>query len=440
MLDPSSKSGSDEHRAWHPLDGPLESPVITLSEAQDYVRATLVALRPVDVALEEALGCVTSERIIAREPVPGFDNSSMDGYALRAADTVVAPVQLRVTGAIYAGDPSSSRLSAGEAMRIMTGAPLPLGADSVCMIEEANDNASGHTVVIGRTIKVGEFVRHPGDDIGVGQVLLEPGVVLNGAQIGVLASQGLESVRVHPRPRVGVLSTGNELSGPGFALGAGKIRDTNRPMLLALLRESGFTAVDLGISGDDPAEIAAALRRGVDGCDAVVASGGVSVGDLDYVKTVLKDICEGRARWMQVAIRPGKPFAYGIAGRNATPIFGLAGNPVSTRVGFEMFVRPALCYLAGRQEVQRPTITMVLDCPMERSRDAKLHLVHAVSRLHDDGQWHVESAARPGSHLLNAVASANAIVMLPDGEGVGIGGNVSALLLDLNASPPKSGH
>jgi molybdopterin molybdotransferase len=406
--------------------------VIPLSEAQNYVRSTLVPLAPVEVSPAEALGCVTSARVIAREPVPGFNNSSMDGYALRAADTVAAPVKLRVTGTIFAGDDTNHSLSVGEAMRIMTGAPMPGGADSVCMIEEASADETGLTVVINRTITTGEFVRQPGDDIGVGQILFEPGVELVGAQIGVLASQGFESVRVHPRPIVGVLSTGNELSGPGGVLGAGKIRDVNRPMLLALLQESGFTARDLGISRDDPSSITEALQRGVDTCDVVIATGGVSVGDVDYVKTVLADICEGQARWMQVAIRPGKPFAFGVAGAHKKPIFGLAGNPVSTRVGFEMFVRPTLRYLAGHREFERTPITMVLDCPIERSRDGKLYLVHVVSRLHDDGRWHIESAARHGSHLLSAVAGANALAMVPDGEGVSIGASVGALLLQAN--------
>jgi molybdenum cofactor synthesis domain-containing protein len=230
-----------------------------------------------------------------------------------------------------------------------------------------------------------------------------------------------------------VLSTGNELSGPGGALGNGQIRDTNRPMLLALLRESGFAANDLGISRDDPTSIAEALQRGVDTCDVVVATGGVSVGDVDYVKTVLADICDGQARWMQVAIRPGKPFAFGVAGPNKKPIFGLAGNPVSTRVGFEMFVRPTLRHLAGHPVLERTTVQMVLDCPIERSRDGKLYLVHVVCRLHDDGQWHIESAARQGSHLLSAVANANALAMVPDGDGVGIGGSVNAILLDAHA-------
>lgn len=405
--------------------------MIPLQEAQQYVRETLHALAPVQTPLSKALGCVAAEQLIALEPVPGFTNSSMDGYALRAADTSGGAVRLRVVGIVLAGDVPTRPLTNGEVVRIMTGAPLPDGADAVCMIEETSDDATAKTVLITRTVSAGEFVRRPGEDIGVGQVLVEAGTELNAALVGVLASQGFASVPVHPRPRVGVLSTGNELVGPDESLAPGKIRDVNRPMLLALVRQSGFTPVDLGIIGDDQSAISARLETGVGECDAVVSTGGVSVGDVDHVKTVLAEICEGRARWMQVAIRPGKPFAFGVAGPGARPIFGLAGNPVSTRVGFELFVRPALRRLAGHHTLERPTINMVLDVALPRQRDGKLHLIHVISRLHDDGRVHIEGVARHGSHLLSAVAHANALAMVPDGNGFASGDVVPALLLEL---------
>jgi molybdenum cofactor synthesis domain-containing protein len=358
----------------------------------------------------------------------------MDGYALRAADTADGPVRLRVVGVVLAGEVHEHQLETGEAMRIMTGAPVPEGADAVCMIEEATDDPSDHSVLISRVLEAGQFVRLPGDDVEVGQRLIARGSVVTGAQTGVLASQGLSSISVHRRPLVGVLSTGDELSGDGGILAKGKIRDSNRPMLLALLRESGFTPINLGIAGDNIEEITALLSRGVHECDAVVATGGVSVGEVDFVKSVLADICEGTARWMQVAMRPGKPFAFGTAGQGSTPIFGLPGNPVSTRVSFEMFVRPALRRLAGHRKLERTAINMVLDCPMPRKPDGKLHLVHVDSRIHDDGRMHIESASRHGSHLLNAVAKANALAMIPDGEGFEPGDVVRTLLLDDEAS------
>jgi molybdenum cofactor synthesis domain-containing protein len=403
--------------------------VIEIDEARSFVLEHLTPLESERVALDEGLRCVLSEPIVATEPVPGFRNSSMDGYAVRATDTTGGPVHLRVVGTVLAGDVPTRQLAAGEAIRIMTGAPIPEGADAVCMIEETTDNPADRTVLISRVLEEGQFVRFPGDDVAVGQLLLDTGSVMTGARIGVLASQGLSTVSVHRRPRVGVLSTGDELSGSGGNLAKGKIRDVNRPMLLALLRDSGFTAVDLGIAGDDIDAITALLRRGVDECDAVIATGGVSVGDVDFVKSVLADICEGTARWMQVAMRPGKPFAYGTTGRGPTPIFGLPGNPVSTRVSFEMFVRPALRRLAGYRILERTTVNMVLDCPMPRKPDGKLHLVHVDSRMHTDGRLHIESASRHGSHLLSAVASANALAMVPDGDGPEPGDTVRAMLL-----------
>lgn len=404
--------------------------MIGVGEAQTFVLETLTPLSRVDRALEEALGCVAAQQIIATEPVPGFKNSSMDGYALRAIDTCDGPVRLRVLGTVLAGDAPEHQLKEGQAVRIMTGAPIPGGADAVCMIEETVVDPDGRTVLIAKTIEPGQSVRQAGDDIAVGQLLIEVGRELGGAQIGVLASQGCASVSVHPRPRVGVMSTGNELAGPGGSLSFGKIRDANRPMLLALLRQSGFTPIDLGIASDNELEITRKLRLGVDGCDAVIATGGVSVGDVDFVKTVLAEICSEKARWMQVAMRPGKPFAFGTAGERGTPIFGLPGNPVSTRVSFEMFVRPALRRLAGHRVLQRPTLNMVLDCAMARKPDGKLHLVHVTSRVHDDGRMHIENASREGSHLLSAVANANALAMIPDGHGFTPGDVARAMILD----------
>ncbi len=408
--------------------------MIEVGEAREFVLETLHALAPVQLTLADALGCVVGESVVATEPVPGFSNSSMDGYALRAQDTSAGSVRLRVTGTVLAGQVAGRAVHSGEAMRIMTGAAIPDGADAVCMIEETSVDLDAGTVQIQPVISPGQFVRCPGDDVAVGQLLIESGGELSGNQIGVLASQGVASLMVHPRPRVGVLSTGDELAGPGDELAYGQIRDVNRPMLLALLRQSGFTPVDLGIARDSESEITQRLQRGVDECDAVVATGGVSVGDVDFVKTVLAQVCSSRARWMQVAMRPGKPFAFGTANPRGVPVFGLPGNPVSTRVSFEMFVRPALRRLAGHRMLDRPLVNMVLDCDMTRRRDGKLHLVHVVFRTSDDGRHHVVSASRQGSHLLSAVADANAIAMVPDGEGLHTGDLVCVMILDSEPS------
>ena len=248
-----------------------------------------------------------------------------------------------------------------------------------------------------------------------------------------LRVQGFTSAVVHARPRVGVLSTGNELSRSSGPLAPGQIRDTNRPLLLALLRQSGFTAVDLGVAEDTHEAITRHLAEGVAQCDAVISTGGVSVGDVDHVKNVIGELGGDQARWMQVAIRPGKPFAFGVVGAARTPVFGLPGNPVSTRVSFELFVRPALRTLAGHGHVERLSVHAMLDVAVPPARDGRLHLVHVSARMLDDGLVHVRSAARPGSHLLHAVADANAIALVPEGVRSDVGDTLRVIVLDAEA-------
>jgi molybdenum cofactor synthesis domain-containing protein len=405
--------------------------MISHEEARRFVLEGLRPLAPKEVELRHALGLVAAGIVSAREPSPRFANSSMDGFALQSNDTAEGEVRLTIVDTIFAGDLATTELKSGEAARIMTGAPIPDGADSVCMREEATVDPTGDTVLIHRTVSHGEFVRLVGDDVAVGQALVGIGSVFGPALLGVLASQGIRTVLAHPRPRVGVLSTGNELADSADELGAGKIRDTNRPSLLASLDQSGFTPVDLGIAGDTPSDITAAFERAMLTCDAIISTGGVSVGDADFVKTVLADLIGESARSMQVAIKPGKPFAFAVA-PSGLPFFGLAGNPVSTLVGFELFVRPALRLLAGQSELNRPTFTTILDCPLPRRRDGKLHLVHVVVRSHDDGRLHVKSVARQASHLLYAITDANAIAMVPDGDGLDTGDDVEVMIIDAN--------
>jgi len=412
--------------------------LISLHDAKQFVLEGLVELAPISMPLDRALDCVVAEEVVAREAVPGFTNSSMDGFALRASDTTSGSARLAVVGLVLAGDGSRLHLEAGQAARIMTGAPLPDGADSVCMIEEASTENGGEVVLIARVIERGQFVRHPGDDVTVGQRLLGPGDVINPAAVSVLAGQGMTSVSVTRRPRVGVLSTGNELAPSNQPLGPGQIRDLNRPLLLALLYESGFTPVDLGVALDTHEEITRRLIDGVERCDAVVTTGGVSVGDVDHVKTVIGELGGDRARWMQVAIRPAKPFAFATVGPARKPVFGLPGNPVSTKVSFELFVRPALRTLAGHRSIERLTVNAVLDVAMSRSSDGKLHLVHVDARVHDDGLVHVVNAKRHGSHLLHAVAGANALALVPDGAACDVGDRVTVMVLNadqLRAAP-----
>ena len=404
--------------------------MISLEEAQRHVLSSLVALAPETVLLHDALGRVAAEDVVATEPVPGFANSSMDGFALRASDTEAGAAALRIVGAVLAGGVPAAHVGAGEALRIMTGAPLPEGADAVEPIETAAVDPAGTTVSVAHRVEAGSFVRRPGDDVAVGQRLVAAGDVLHATRLGVLASQGVTEVLVHRRPRVAVLSTGDELARDAGPLKFGAIRDVNRPLLIALLGDAGVAAVDLGVVRDDYRELFDAISRGVEGCDAVISTGGVSVGDADFVKAVIAELAGASARSMQVAVRPGKPFAFGVVEPRAVPVFGLPGNPVSTRVSFEFLVRPALCALSGGAVPPRLTTDAVVDCAMPRTRDAKVHMVHVVVRLGPDGRPHVVEAMREGSHLLHAVARANAIAIVPDGEGLEPGETVRAVLLD----------
>ena len=399
--------------------------MIPLDEARRYALAACEPFHPTAVSLADALGLVASVAVKAEEPVPPFANTAMDGYAVRAADTAGAPVTLEVVGALAAGAAPDVEVGPGQAVRIMTGAPMPAGADAVVMVELTQPGPDGSSVEVQGAVDVGQSVRPAGSDLALGDVVLDRGTVLTAGHLGVLASLGIRRAPVYRRARVGVLSTGDELSDDPGPLRPGQIRDSNRPTLLALLRGSGCEAVDLGLVRDDEEAISAAVRRGTEECDAVLTSGGVSVGDFDFVKTVLDRL--GRMRWMQVAIRPAKPFAFGTV--DGTPVFGLPGNPVSSMVSFELFARPALRQMMGHTQLDRPRARVVADQPLRRTPDGKVHFVRAVATMGADGRYHVRSAGGQGSHQLAAMAAANALAVLPDGDGVAAGAEVDALLL-----------
>jgi len=395
-----------------------------LDEVQAAVLQQCVPLTPRAVDLQEALGCVTSMPLAAEESVPPFDNTAMDGFAVQAVDTTDPPVELKIVGTLAAGaDPSGVEVRTGEAVRIMTGAPMPPGADAVVMVERTHTD--GDVVVVEHHADVGEHVRRAGDDLKPGDVVVDSGTVLTPAHLGVLASLGYQRVPVFPRPRVGVLSTGDELVDGPQDLQPGQIRDSNRPTLLALVRQSGFVPVDLGLARDDEATIAGAVERGVATCDALVTSGGVSVGDFDYVKAVLDRL--GSMRSWQVAIRPAKPLAFGTV--QETPVFGLPGNPVSSMVSFELFARPALRMMGGHRQLFRRQIDAIAAAPIRRRSDGKLHLVRVVASVGEDGRWRVHPVGGQGSHQLAATAAANALALVPDGEGIAAAGTVKILLL-----------
>ncbi len=409
--------------------------MISLEDAQARINADIGLLPVVTVPLAESLGLVLQQEVVANEPIPPFDNTAMDGFAIQAADSAEAsettPVTLPVVATVAAGFVAPRPLESGEAMRIMTGAPIPEGADAVIMVELTRPVAGQESVQLLATVPVGNHIRPTGDDLPAGTVVFGSGTVITPGHIGVMASVGVSEVSVLRRARVGVFSTGDELVDAGVPLAPGQIRDSNRPTLLALLREAGVEPVDLGRLPDDEAAIDRALRAAVDPdaaapVDALLTSGGVSMGDFDFVKKVLSEL--GELNWMQVAIKPAKPLAFGML--FGIPVFGLPGNPVSSVVSFELFARPAIRSMMGMPDPERRSIWAIADEPLLRSIDGKVHFQRVVVAPEPDGSWRAHSAGGQGSHQLSALATANGLAVLPDGDGVGSGQRVRVLQLD----------
>ncbi|HEX4903375.1 MAG TPA: gephyrin-like molybdotransferase Glp [Acidimicrobiales bacterium] len=404
--------------------------MLPLADARRHVLDRMPRPEPVRVPVAGALGLVLAEQVTATEAVPPFANTAMDGFAVRAADTAGAPVELRILETIAAGHPATVAVGPGEASRIFTGAPMPEGADAVVMVERTSLVDDDH-VRVEIEVPPGNHVRPAGDDLDVGAVVFEPGDVLSAAHLGVLCSLGVEAVLAHRRLRVGVVSTGDELVEGSGPLAPGQIRDSNRRTLLALASQAGCDAVDLGIARDTEDAITAAIRHGVEGCDAVLTSGGVSMGDIDLVKVVLDRI--GDMRWMQIDIKPAKPFAFGLV--DGVPVFGFPGNPVSSMVSFELLGRPALRAAMGHRDLDRPLVASVADEDLGRRPDGKTHFARVVASFGADGLVHVRSAGGQGSHQLGAMAASNALAVLPDGDGIPTGGEVDVLLVEAVGSP-----
>ncbi len=405
--------------------------MIPLASARERVLDGCAPLAPRKVPVGEAAGLVLAEAVVAAEQIPPFANTAVDGFAVRSADVTGAseqqPVRLLVTTTLAAGAGPERPVGPGEAIRIMTGAPIPPGADAVVMVENTRPPAlDGDVVEILAPVRAGDAVRPAGDDVRPGDELFEPGEVLTAGHIGVLCSLGWTEVLAFPRARVGVLSTGDELVEGPQALQPGQIRDSNRATLLALVAAAGAEAVDLGLVRDDEAAIASTFERGAATCDAILSSGGVSMGDFDYVKRVLDRV--GEMNWMQVAIRPAKPLAFGhVAGK---PCFGLPGNPVSSMVSFELFARPGLRRLMGHPDdrLVRAPVRATAPDGFPRTPDGKIHFARVVA-TNAEGRYVVRSAGGQGSHQLAAMARANALAVIPDGDGISLGGEVDVLLL-----------
>lgn len=401
--------------------------MIPFAEARAHVVARCAPRGPVPVPLDDALGCVLAGAVTATEAVPPWDNSAMDGFAVRAADVAAAgpdrPVELDVVDTVAAGAAATVEVGAGQAVRIMTGAPMPAGADAVVMVERTRGGPDAARVEVLEAVEPGRNVRLAGSDIAPGEEVIQAGTLLGPAHLGVLASVDVRRPVVIRRPRLGVISTGDELVDDGSPLQPGQIRESNRPMLVALARSFGIDAVDLGTVADDRDALAAALKEAAATCDAVATSGGVSMGDFDLVKVVLDELAD--MRWMQIAIRPAKPFAFGVL--DGTPVFGLPGNPVSSMVSLALLGVPGLRRLAGRTDLDLPMVTATSAVELSGAGPRDVYL--RVACTWDGPGLRAEPVPAQASHHLAATADANGLARIPAGTTIGIGDPVTVVQL-----------
>ncbi len=384
--------------------------MITVDDYLAGVLASVEALSPIEVPLSSAHGCVLAEDVSAPWPLPSFDNSSMDGYAVVAADVASAtddsPVELTVIDDVPAGYRSTESVESGSSVRIMTGAPMPAGADAVVPVERTDGGTV--TVRITAPVDAGAYVRRTAEDVMAGDVVLTSGTLIGARQMAILAAVGCGHVRVHPRPRVAVVSTGSELVEPGTPLRHGLISDSNSYLLVAACREAGAEAYRVGPIVDDEQAFLSAVEDQLHRCDLILTSGGVSMGAYDTVKAVLGQL--GSVEFMKVAMNPGMPQGHGHVGDEDVPIITLPGNPVSSYISFENFVRPALRKMSGLTELERPTATAVIAADLT-SPPAKRQFARATFR--PDGQV-MPVGTGQGSHVLGGLSVADALIVVPE--------------------------
>ncbi|OLE37448.1 MAG: hypothetical protein AUG48_04380 [Actinobacteria bacterium 13_1_20CM_3_68_9] len=393
--------------------------LIEITEARRRVLERCKPLADEGVTLEQALGRVLAEDVTSGDDVPGFDNSAMDGFAVQAADTRGAtptkPATLRVVDESRAGAPASARLGAGEAIAISTGGMLPAGADAVVRVEDTAPADGGVDVAV--EVDPGRDVRRAGDDLRAGERVLFTGSTLGPAELGVLASVGRESIRCSRRPRVAVLTTGDELLAPSEPLRPGGVRNTNAYSVSALVARAGAELASVDTAADDPAAVRAGVQRAL-GADVAVVCGGVSVGEHDAVRPAFAALGAEEVFW-GVALRPGRPTWFGVhaggPGDGGALVFGLPGNPVSAVVTFILLARPAIRALLGAPPADPLRATAVLDDAYEKL-PGRAHAVRCRLELRDDG-WHARPTGDQGSHVLTSLLGADALAIVPTESG-----------------------
>jgi molybdenum cofactor synthesis domain-containing protein len=384
-------------------------PMISVDEALRHVLDNVEPLPAVEQRFDQARGQALAEDVGAVEPLPPFCAATVDGFAVVAADGEEARA---LVGEQFAGSEAGVTLQRGQAARITTGAPVPDGADAVMMVEWSHE-ADGQ-VRFTRTVEAGAYIRPVGSDIEAGQRVLERGTVLNAPEIGLLATVGAVTVRVHRRPVVGIMSTGDELVEPDAAPGAGQIRDSNRFSLIAAVQESGCDAVDLGIAPDTEEALLEFAQGGLARCDVMVTSGGVSMGERDLVKPLLEQ--RGTVHFGRVNTKPGKPVTFGTL--QEKPFFALPGNPVSSLVSFEIFVRPALLKMSGYRERawQRATVKAILEEDTRHTADRTEYQRAILRYVPTDGRFYARTTGSQSSSRLLSMLRANALLVLPSGQ------------------------
>jgi len=421
--------------------------MISVEEARERILSFFSRLEPERRPLLDALGQVLAEDVVAPFDIPPLDNTAMDGYAVRAADTTGAseasPVRLRVVADLAAGYILETPVGPGEAVRIMTGAPMPPGADAVVPFEETDEPLravgqvphKGDSVQVFKAAKPGANIRFRAEDVEEGRVVIEAGRVVRPSEVGVLASIGLGEVLVYRRPVVAILSTGDEITEPGEPLLPGRIYDSNAFSVAALVKRYGGIPRLLGIARDTVEDLTARLRAGFD-ADFIVTSAGVSRGDFDVVKDVLAR--EGAIDFWTVRMKPGKPLAFGAFhtpdGRKV-PHLGLPGNPVSSMVSFELFGRPAIFKMLGRSDWERPVIRAVTRDRVVNT-DARRFYARCIVREAEDGTFTADLTGPQGSGILTSMSAANALTMIPEDLPEALPGDtIDVLMLDWEHAP-----
>lgn len=408
--------------------------MIGVEEHLARILSTVRVAAPTRRALDGAQGCVLAEDLRSRVSLPGFDNSAMDGYAVHSDDVQRAteqfPVRLPVEGDIAAGDTTRRRLRPGRTFRIMTGAPVPEGADAVVPVEQTD--AGVERVTIREGVPHGRHIRPQGEDVGEGQVVLRAGTRLGPRQLALAAAVGHGDALVIPLPRVVVISTGDELIPPGQVPGFGQVVDSNGPMLAAAARDLGVVASRIGGVADEPETVSRVLRQQLMRADAIITTGGVSMGAYDAVKEVLSQL--GTMQFDRVAMQPGKPQGFGTLGDEAIPVFNLPGNPVSSLVSFEVFVAPALRRMAGRAAFESVPVQAVVDEGW-RSPGAKTQFARVVVTSTDSEPLRVRLAGGQGSHVLGSLADAHGLAIVPP-EVTEVATGAQVLVLGLDGTTP----